>query len=311
MDGVPTTIIVANKWQHIAVTSATAENASNLDIGRTTDSSYMEGRIDNLRLYDYALSQEQVSWNYDRGKPIGHFKLDECEGTTAYDSSGRGNNGTITIGSYGTNASAGTCDSGTGTEAWNNGTTGKYNYSLSFDGSDDYINFGDEPDFEFPNDADTFTITAWVNRDTFNTNDVIVAKKNIITDTTEDGLYLVIASSDQVQFNIGDGSNACSALGPKTITTSGWNHIAASLDSSENCTVYINGVPGTSSPITTTSGPDNALDFRIGSMSNSSNAFDGQIDDVKIFRYALTQEQILTDMNQGGATRFGPSSGAP
>ena len=271
----------------------------------------MEGLIDNVKLYDYALSQEQVSWNYDRGKPIGHWKLDECEGAVAYDTSGRGNHGTITIGAEGDNTSTGTCDSGTGTEAWNNGTTGKRNYSLDFDGSDDYIDMNDQDEFDFPNEDTPFSISAWVYRDTFNTNDVIIAKKNNLSTLSEDGYVLYINPGDNVYFNVGDGSNSCTPQGPIQITSSGWYHIVGVLDSSDNCTVYINGVPGTPAAIASSAGPDNALDFRIGSESDSGNPFDGQIDDVKIFNYALTQQQIQTDLNQGGPIRFGPTSGAP
>lgn len=36
----------------------------------------------------------------------------------------------------------------------------------------------------------------------------------------------------------------------------------------------------------------------------------GQIDDVKIFNYALTSTQVKLEYNQG-AVRFGPSTGAP
>ena len=47
-----------------------------------------------------------------------------------------------------------------------------------------------------------------------------------------------------------------------------------------------------------------------GSVSNQ-HPFDGKIDDVKIFNYALTNYQLLTEFNQGSAVRFGPNTGAP
>src|SRR3989344_9247261 len=43
VDGVVSSTLVANKWQYVTVTSATSENASNLDIGRTEDANYMQG----------------------------------------------------------------------------------------------------------------------------------------------------------------------------------------------------------------------------------------------------------------------------
>jgi hypothetical protein len=40
-------------------------------------------------------------------------------------------------------------------------------------------------------------------------------------------------------------------------------------------------------------------------------AFNGLIDEVKVYSYALTKSQILLDYNQGSAVRFGPVTGKP
>jgi len=39
--------------------------------------------------------------------------------------------------------------------------------------------------------------------------------------------------------------------------------------------------------------------------------FSGQIDDVRIYNYALTKQQIQQVFNQGSAVRFGPQTGTP
>ena len=38
--------------------------------------------------------------------------------------------------------------------------------------------------------------------------------------------------------------------------------------------------------------------------------FNGQIDDVRVYNYALTAAQVKNEYNQG-AVSFGPSTGAP
>jgi len=50
VDGESSSTIVAGEWQHVAVTTDTAENASNLDIGRIADANYLEGMMDEVRL---------------------------------------------------------------------------------------------------------------------------------------------------------------------------------------------------------------------------------------------------------------------
>jgi len=121
-------------------TGDTDPDTGNLYIGG--GNTFFDGRIDDFKVFDTPLTQTQVNYEYGQGKPIAHWKFDECQGSTAYDSSGHGVTGTITP-AAGTNTSVGTCNSGNGGEMWDNGTTGKRNASLDFDGTDDYVDIGD------------------------------------------------------------------------------------------------------------------------------------------------------------------------
>ena len=100
------------------------------------------GKIDAIRIFNYARTPAQIALDYNRGGPVGWWKLDECQGSIAYDSSGVGNTGLITIGAGGTQTTVGTCGIG-GTTAWGVGATGKFNSSLNFDGTDDYVTIND------------------------------------------------------------------------------------------------------------------------------------------------------------------------
>jgi hypothetical protein len=69
-------------------------------IGRLDrEGSYFDGIIDDVRIYNRALSDEQVKALYQSGAVteglVGWWKLDEPEGTAAADSSGSGNKGTL------------------------------------------------------------------------------------------------------------------------------------------------------------------------------------------------------------------------
>jgi hypothetical protein len=213
--------------------------------------------------------------------------------------------GTITPGASG-NTAAGACGSGVSTEMWNNGTTGKRNSSLDFDGADDYVDMNDVLDI--PNSTSPFSVSAWVKRDSSTSHDVILAKTDDYT-SLNDGYNLVITSGDNVIFGAADGANSCNSTGPIQITDSNWYHIVAVFTTS-GCTTYINGLAGTTSSYSGGGPDDNALDFKIGSESDGEHPFDGQIDEVKIFYYPLTPYQVKLDYNQG-AVRFGPDSGQP
>src|SRR5690606_3184093 len=62
----------------------------------------------------------------------------------------------INIGASGSQGTAGTCQT---SGAWANGKDGKFNGSLNFDGTDDYVAI---PDSSSLSVGDTFSITVWV-----------------------------------------------------------------------------------------------------------------------------------------------------
>ncbi len=68
VNGQVSSTIVANQWQFITLVTTTAENASNLDIGRTQDANYMSGKIDEVRVYNRALSVNEISQLYNAGR---------------------------------------------------------------------------------------------------------------------------------------------------------------------------------------------------------------------------------------------------
>ena len=55
VDGAVSSTVVANKWQHIAVTTATGLNATALNFGKRS-TSYLNGIMDEVALYSAALT---------------------------------------------------------------------------------------------------------------------------------------------------------------------------------------------------------------------------------------------------------------
>jgi hypothetical protein len=79
---------------------------------------------------------------------VGHWKFDEGTGTTAFDSSGNGNDGTLINGPI-----------------W---TTGVIGQALEFDGTDDYVDVGTGPAIT---GAAQRTVSMWINPDTIDTTE--------------------------------------------------------------------------------------------------------------------------------------------
>lgn len=116
-----------NKWQHVVVTYDTtgfvafyvngAQVATQTNLVTFTPTGNFKigfvanqysGNMDTVRAWNVALTAQQVSDLYYFGKiqttnppaPVGQWLFDEGSGTTAIDSSGNGNNGTITGATY-------------------------------------------------------------------------------------------------------------------------------------------------------------------------------------------------------------------
>ena len=299
--------IVAGKWQHVVVTTDTAENASNFDIGRTADTNYLEGEIDEIKLFDYALDSSQVEYEYNRGKPFAYWKFDDCESATAHDTGSysqysNGYNATIYPVSLG-NTTVGTCGSGTGTEMWNDGTSGKRNASLGFDGSDDYAEVADDPTLRFDSSLEDFSVFAWVKR-------AGTGEANIISkeDADDDGWRLQFTSGDILRCSV----DAIDIDSNSTITDTNWHFVGCSIDRSGNGQVYIDGFADGTATAISSEAMDNTSNIAIGTRSyTSANYFNGLIDDLRIYRYPLTLTQIRKAMNNDSSVFFGPSEGNP
>ena len=272
-------------------------NTAVFAVGKISAQDYFDGKIDNVILYRYARTQEQVAWSYNKGKPIAHWKFDECAGTAAYDSSVHGNNGTITPGdTSGTNDSAGTCDSGNGDEMWNNGTTGISNASLDFDSTNDYVSVADDPIFNL---SGNFTFSAWV-KTTKSSSESIFTKHEA---TTFDSYYFAI-NPDAItngRFSLWDGTDWQNSSGNATVTDGNWHMITVVYDGS-GFSFYKDGNFDVTRT-TTTNYTDTATALEIGRRSDSGWYFDGQLDDVKVWNYALTAQQIKSEYS-GGAVVF-------
>lgn len=272
----------------------------------------LNGQLDQVRIYNYVRTPAQIAWEYNRGAPIAWYQLNDCTGTTAYnaartaDNKPAGNNGTISLGSNGV-TSTGTC---TTSGAWANGASGKHGASLSFDGSDDYIEPGN-PATYIGNPTEG-SISVWFNRTTTGSNKTLFYIGD--SGTSNNLLSIMFSSSNTLQILL-KGSSSDYYRGtvdlPSSASNGSWNNITFTVNTTGN-KLYYNGVPMT---ISYTSGNASSTEWLdditnedrmlIGArdVSGITAYFTGQIDDVKIFNYALTSEQVKTEMT-GGAVRF-------
>lgn len=280
-----------------------------------------EGQMDEVKIFDYALTPAQVAYDYNRGAPLAWYKFDECTGTTIYNnaknSNGQatGENGTLTLGASGT-TSAGTCST---SGAWANGASGKYDASMDFDGTDDYIVATTTALFDA---LPRFSVAAWVYLDGWGGGNYgrIFDKGQNSGGYVGRGLFVcndggVNCNSQSLSFYQSFNTDTYSgwwSSPANSLSTGQWYHVAIAYDNTSTANdpvMYINGrsvtVTENSTPAAGTADDDADADLYIGNRYDTTRAFNGQIDDFRIYGYELSQAQVKKVMNEGSAVRFG------
>jgi len=206
---------------------------------------------------------------------VGWWKLDEGDGDTAADSSTYNNNGTIE-----------------GDYTWVLGRN-DVNSAVDFDGGRVLV-----PDAEILRPKHQVSVSAWIYYSE-NQNDSRIVVKGPDDRETYD---LEVGDEDNLVFNIRDGNDPNAGSYPKYAAESDkdaldrgeWIHVAGTYDgNSEKC--YING------EVAATNNDANAIvilsqdtnDLAIGNRSDDTNReFVGTIDDVRVYNYGLSAEEI-------------------
>ncbi|PIZ48155.1 hypothetical protein COY32_00475, partial [candidate division WWE3 bacterium CG_4_10_14_0_2_um_filter_41_14] len=202
-------------------------------------------------------------------------------------------------------ASTSTCTYGT--DGTVHGATwqkdGAKNGSLSFDGTNDYVSVPNQESIDISGDI---TLSAWVKRDSGSREESIIGKYG---NTPRDGYLLYITSADKASFTLATADTAYGVASTTSISSGNWFYVTG-VKHGTTARVYVNGVLENS----TTVGANldtSTLSLLIGDTSSGvNNKFDGSIDEVKIYPYALTTTEIKNLFNAGGgSTALGTPSG--
>ena len=109
------TIASIDAWYHVAITTSTGINVTDMDIGRVEGESpeYFDGKIDEVRLWNDIRTASEILTNYTKSLPNAftdanlklYYKMNSSPSSVVYDYSSSKLHGTITGASW-TNASA-------------------------------------------------------------------------------------------------------------------------------------------------------------------------------------------------------------
>ena len=269
-------------------------NSQIFNIGNRDGSDFLQGQIDEVRIYNRALTAGEVGELYRTGQEkinapmtgntnglAGYWSFDgsDISGTTVTDLSGNGNDGTI------------------------NGATptvGKLGQGLSFNGTSDYVNLSSNPISNFTN-ANTVCAWALTSDNTYWINSYDQTIVNFYQDSSN---YVRFGSSQNtvpagtLLINYRYNNTTVQLKSPNSLFANNtWNYVCYTWDGS-NLALYANG---TVLPYTTTGGYSATPGNRIGTRGTSEGLWKGIVDDVRIYSRALTAGEIQDLYNLGHA----------
>lgn len=253
---------------------------------------WFNGSLDEVAMYMYPLSAQQVKNHYEAGKnakfpdnaimakgPVSYYRFDETSGATLYDSTVSGLNGSYTAGSYKLDMRGAKSD--------------------SVDGAAQLTRIlGENVTFNLPNDSyrfihqtGKFTVSAWFNPILYNDTTDTVARAILGSTINFGGRGFLLRYRADTSIFQGFVSNGAAWVVAQSaaIADNNWHHIAWVGDGS-NMRIYLDGVAGLDTALTTLSaGASTSLAAWIG-----TSAFRGyfRLDDLAVFNRALTAAEI-------------------
>ncbi len=251
---------------------------ASLYIGKDgSNTSYLDGALDDIRMYSRALSSNEIQNFYNSSS------VPSKTGLIAYwpfdgngnDVSGNGHNATLT------NVTS-TTD-----------RLGNPNGAYDFNGYSSFASVADQTALRL-NGSD-FTLNAWVKLDSYNSSygSIIIGKR--IPGNNNGYIWSVTGSlsSPAGVLSFGPGGSSSNAFGTSTIGLNGWHMVTSVYHySSGSLDIYIDGnFDNSTSGILSPNGAITASLY-IGKDGSNTSYLDGALDDIRMYSRALSSNEI-------------------
>lgn len=248
-------------------------NIFKLGVGVAGELSF-DGAIDDLKIFGYALTDTQISNLYNNNSLENYSLAYQFN----FDNNYQDTTGTKSFGSVGN------------FEADRNGVANKA-LRLNYLGTFANLN-------GIPVGNDSRSVSIWFKMYEFNSDNFLFSYGS----PTSNQSYGFSLTSNQIN-NYAWANDLTHAT---SIPLNTWKHLVVTFDSTTDvASIYLNGVLVTSA-VKSAWNTSSLVDFYLGASPNSGDFFNGAVDDLKIFNYALNQTEIsnLYSFNMLTASSF-------
>lgn len=170
---------------------------------------------------------------------------------------------------------------------------GRKQTGLAFDGTNDYINIPNENLFDFTNNM---TVEAWIKVGAFTVADqAVVTKGDDSWSLTRNG------STNSLKFSITytffGTDYVYTAAGNRNVNDGKWHHVAGTYNGSQ-VILYVDGCLDSYTSVTFNNNTNSYPVYIGGNAALGGKNFNGQMDEVRIWNYALNATNLKNQMNK-------------
>ncbi|MFA6552511.1 MAG: LamG domain-containing protein [Candidatus Paceibacterota bacterium] len=334
------TVVPRKKWQHLVAVYTGGSTGTNIYLylngilvnsgtmtavpqtstlpsyigGSAGSGTFLIGFIDDLRIYNRALSATEIKKLYNMG---GATKMN----TSDTESLTKGLLGYWTFDAnkinWGTGAAADSGGGGHNGQMTGIATTsriiGKIGQALNFNGTNNYITVPQSPATSFQLHAKPYSISAWIKDDTPPASLLTFQRFVSWYDGTKN-IQLGLGTDAGTTIRYLYVLEASASAAPQQITAGdlsyGWHHVTAVSDGA-NYKMYLDGAlsAGGVGPVSAGVFTGNSTTLYIGRMGATGTGYiKGGLDDVRIYTRALSASEVKKLYNMGVATKIGVST---
>ena len=297
-----TGIAALNEWTHIAVTidknncimyinghesarvasvpGYTLTTSRDVLIGAYKNTGYeYDGAMDDVRLYNYALSPAEILDTYAL---VGHWPLNETAGLVATNNINSNDNGMLNNGPNWVPAA---------------GRNGALNFAGA--GSFSHVRVQDSASFNL---TDELTLSTWINATSYADAGKIkiFLSKTDYANAAWHGFYLDLQPDGKLRLvsnaTYTEAGAAQWLYTQEPIPLNEWLHVALTINQ-EMVTFYINGVQSNATPSPSNYVINNNIDLMIGAYQNPGYDPDGMLDEVRFYNKSLDATEIAALYN--------------
>lgn len=238
---------------------------------------------------------------------VGWWRFNEGTGTVTQDYSGYGNNGTLTNMNTGIDNCTGNCSGWT--------TSGKFGNAIQFDGVNDYVNMGKGNGFlDFSSNQSSFSVSAWFKSKYWKSGDSSNELVKKYSWGLHDGWVLIGRGGDICGMQLmsktimsADSNRYTYVSCSSNVSLNQWHHAVGVVNRNVNqVSFYLDGrLTGSVSILNWTLANTSNMNLLIGHEGSpiggmwNYSAFNGTIDEIRIYNRALSPEEINASYNVG------------